>query len=76
MDAAYRIAAAGLAVAIVPAEEARAVQQALGLTVVPLTDAWARRQFVISVRNRGLSLPASLLAEKLRDAAAAVNTHQ
>jgi DNA-binding transcriptional LysR family regulator len=69
VDAAYRIVAAGLAVAIVPGEEARAVQQALGLTVVPLTDSWAHRQFVISVRNRGLSLPASLLVEKLRDAA-------
>lgn len=76
VDAAYRIVAAGLAVAIVPGEEARAVQQALGLTVVPLTDSWARRQFVISVRSRGLSLPASLLVEKLRDAAAAGNTDQ
>jgi len=76
VDAAYRIVAAGLAVAIVPGEEARAVQQALGLTVVPLTDTWARRQFVISVRNKGLSLPASLLLEKLRDAADAGNADQ
>ena len=46
------------------------------LTVVPLADSWARRQFVISVRNKGLSLPASLLVEKLRDAAGGGNTHQ
>lgn len=69
VDAAYRIVAAELAVAIVPREEARAVQQALGLKVIPLRDAWAKRQFVILVRKKGLSLPAQLLVESLREAA-------
>jgi DNA-binding transcriptional LysR family regulator len=69
-DAAYRIVAAQLALAIVPREEASAIQQALGLKVIPLRDTWAKRQFVISVRDAGLSLPAQLLVQSLRDAAA------
>ena len=64
VDAAYRIVAAQLAVAIVPAEEASAIQQALGLKVIPLRDKWAKRQFVILVREKGLSLPAQLLVQK------------
>jgi DNA-binding transcriptional LysR family regulator len=69
VDAAYRIVAAELAVAIVPREEASAIQQVLGLKVVPLTNAWAKRQFVISVRDTGLSLPAQLLVESLHESA-------
>jgi DNA-binding transcriptional LysR family regulator len=65
VDAAYRIVAAQLAVAIVPAEEASAIQQALGLKVIPLSDKWAKRQFVILVREKGLSLPAQLLVQSL-----------
>jgi DNA-binding transcriptional LysR family regulator len=65
VDAAYRIVAAKLAVAIVPAEEASAIQQALGLKVIPLSDKWAKRQFVILVREKGLSLPAQLLVQSL-----------
>jgi DNA-binding transcriptional LysR family regulator len=70
VDAAYRIVAAQLALAIVPREEASPIQQALGLKVIPLRDAWAKRQFVISVRNTPLSVPAQLLVESLRDVAA------
>jgi DNA-binding transcriptional LysR family regulator len=65
VDAAYRIVAAQLAVAIVPAEEASAIQQALGLKVIPLSDKWAKRQFVVLVREKGLSLPAQLLVQSL-----------
>ena len=65
VDAAYRIVAAQLAVAIVPAEEASAMQQALGLKVIPLSDKWAKRQFVVLVREKGLSLPAQLLVQSL-----------
>lgn len=67
VDAAYRIVAAQLALAIVPREEARTIQQALQLKVIPLQDSWAKRQFVISVRDTGLSLPAQLLVQSLRD---------
>jgi DNA-binding transcriptional LysR family regulator len=69
VDAAYRIVAAQLAVAIVPREEASAIQQTLGLKVIPLSNAWARRQFVISVRDTGLTLPSQLLVESLRSSA-------
>lgn len=69
VDAAYRIVAAQLAVAIVPREEASAIQQVLGLKVIPLSNAWAKRQFVISVRDTGLSLPAQLLVESLHESA-------
>ena len=71
VDAAFRIVAAQLAVAIVPQEEARAAEQTLGLRVIPLSNSWARRQFVISVRDTALSVPAELLAESLRQRALA-----
>jgi DNA-binding transcriptional LysR family regulator len=70
VDAAYRIVAAQLALAIVPREEASPIQQALGLKVIPLRDAWAKRQFVISVRKTPLSVPAQLLVESLCNVAA------
>lgn len=70
VDAAYRVVAAQLAVAIVPQEEASAIQQTLGLKVIPLSNDWAQRQFVIAVRNKGLSLPAQLLLESLQASAA------
>lgn len=69
VDAAYRIVAAQLAVAIVPREEASAIQQTLGLKVIPLSNGWARRQFVISVRDTGVTLPSQLLLESLRSSA-------
>ena len=51
VDAACRIVAARLALAIVPVEEARGMRQLLDLRVVALADAWARRQFVVCVRD-------------------------
>ena len=47
VDAACRIVAANLAIAVVPREGAAAFQKALGLKIVPLQDRWARRRFVI-----------------------------
>lgn len=70
VDAAYRIVAAHLAVAIVPQEEASMIQQMLGLKVIPLSNDWAKRQFVVAVRDKGLSRPAQLLLESLRNSAA------
>jgi len=70
VDAAYRVVAAQLAVAIVPQEEASAIQRTLGLKVIPLSNGWARRQFVISVRDTALSRPAKLLVDSLRKSAA------
>jgi DNA-binding transcriptional LysR family regulator len=69
VDAAYRIVAAQLAVAIIPQEEASTIQQTLGLKVIPLSNDWARRQFVVAVRDKGLSRPAQLLLESLKESA-------
>jgi DNA-binding transcriptional LysR family regulator len=69
VDAAYRIVAAQLAVAIVPREEASTIQQTLGLKVIPLSNDWAKRQFVVAVRDKGLSRPAQLLLESLQASA-------
>jgi DNA-binding transcriptional LysR family regulator len=69
VDAAYRIVAAQLAVAIVPQEEAFTIQQTLGLKVIPLSNDWAKRQFVVAVRDKGLSRPAQLLLESLKESA-------
>lgn len=66
VDAACRIVAANLAIAIVPHEGARIFQQPLGLRFVPLTDSWAHRKFVLCVRNANeLSIPAKLLLNSL-----------
>jgi DNA-binding transcriptional LysR family regulator len=69
VDAAYRIVAAQLAVAIVPREEAATIQQTLGLKVIPLSNDWAKRQFIVAVRDKGLSRPAQLLLESLQNSA-------
>ncbi len=72
VDAACRIVAANLALAIVPREEASAIQQALGLVVLPLRNAWASRKFVVAVRDEAtLSVPARLLVDSLRASARA-----
>ena len=69
VDAAYRIVAAQLAVAIIPQEEASTIQQTLGLKVIPLSNDLAKRQFVVAVRDKGLSRPAQLLLESLKESA-------
>ena len=66
VDAACRIVGAGFAVAIVPSEAVGALQQALNLKLVPLSDGWARRQFVVCVRDRAVvATPTRLLIESL-----------
>jgi DNA-binding transcriptional LysR family regulator len=68
-DAACRIVAAGLALAIVPLEVMAPFEQALGLKTVPLADTWARRRFVACVRDKAaLSLAAQMLLESLEAA--------
>lgn len=65
-DAACRIVAANLAVAIVPKEASRPFVKAFGLKVIPLSDDWAFRQFVICMQDRAsLAVPARLLVESL-----------
>lgn len=70
VDAACRIVAANLAIAIVPREVAGALQQVLGLRIIPLSNPWARRKFVICVRDdSALSVPARLLVDSLCESA-------
>ncbi len=69
-DAACRNVAAGLGIAIVPREAADAQVRGLDLRLVPLTDDWAVRRFVICVRSREtLSAAARLLADFLHERA-------
>lgn len=66
-DAACRIVAAGLGIAIVPREAAGPYAEALELRIVALADAWARRRFVICMRSAdGLSPTARLLVGHLQ----------
>ena len=69
-DAACRSVAAGLGIAIVPREATEAYVRTLGLQLVPLTDAWAVRRFVICTRSReSLSAAARLLVDHLHERA-------
>lgn len=67
LDAARRIAAAGLGLAILPAEATMPWGGASGLVAVPLADDWARRQFVVCSRpDSMLSASSKLLVGHLR----------
>jgi DNA-binding transcriptional LysR family regulator len=69
-DAASRIVAARLGIAILPREVAAPLAHALGLRLVPLADPWARRQFVIVTRPDGpMSKTARLLVSYLQERA-------
>lgn len=70
IDAACRIVAAGLGLAVLPREVAVPHAGAGRLALVPLNEAWAVRRFVIATRAPPLaSAGARLLAEHLRQAA-------
>ena len=70
IDAACRIVAAGLGLAVLPREVAVPHAGAGRLALVPLSDAWAERRFVIALRPPPLaSASARLLAEHLNQAA-------
>ena len=73
MDAAARIVAAGLGPAVLPREAIEGHASGDRLTLVPLTDAWAQRRFVICTRADGSETATTrLLVEHLaRQAAAA-----
>jgi DNA-binding transcriptional LysR family regulator len=71
MDAAARLVAAGLGPAILPREAVQMHAVSRRLALVPLTDAWAQRQFVICLRADGsVAATTRQLAESLREAAA------
>jgi DNA-binding transcriptional LysR family regulator len=70
IDAACRIVAAGLGLAVLPREVAVPHAGAGRLALVPLAEAWAQRRFVLAMRALPLqSASARLLAQHLRVAA-------
>ncbi|WP_277189226.1 LysR family transcriptional regulator [Caballeronia sp. BR00000012568055] len=69
-DAAFRVVAADLGVSVVPMEVAATYRQALGIGIVPLTDEWAQRRFVVCFRDfDNLQPAAQRLVEHLRQRA-------
>ena len=70
IDAACRIVAAGLGLAVLPREVAVPHAGAGRLALVPLAEAWAQRRFVVAMRPLPLqSASARLLAAHLQSAA-------
>lgn len=51
-DAMCQMVAAGLGVAVLPADAVRDLVRSLNLQQIPLQDSWARRQLLIGVRDR------------------------
>jgi DNA-binding transcriptional LysR family regulator len=65
-DAMCQMVAAGLGVAVLPADAVRALVRSLNLRQIPLQDAWARRQLLIGVRDLdALPSHARMLVEHL-----------
>lgn len=58
-DAAFRVVAAGLGISVIPVEVAAAYRQSLGVQVIPLTDAWARRRFIVCFQRFDTLQPAA-----------------
>jgi DNA-binding transcriptional LysR family regulator len=66
-DGVSRTVAAGLGVSILPREVVTPMADTLGLRMIPLSDAWARRQFVICSRSDPyISASVRLVAQGLR----------
>lgn len=71
LEAACRIVAAGLGIAVLPHEATISHTASSGLAMVPLADAWARRNFVICSRpNQSSTAAARLLIDHLEARAA------
>ncbi|QCP55060.1 LysR family transcriptional regulator [Trinickia violacea] len=65
-DAAFRVVSAGLGVSILPVEVAETYRRVLNVRIIPLTDAWANRHFVVCFKNfESLQLAAQRLVEYL-----------
>lgn len=71
-DAAFWVVAANLAVSIVPFEVGGPYARMLGVTLIPLAEAWAQRRFSVCFQNIEALQPASRrMAEHLVERAAA-----
>lgn len=58
-DAAYRMVQAGTAQTILPREAVSRYAELFGLRIIPLTDPWARGEFVICVRDQDALSPSA-----------------
>lgn len=69
-EASLRVVRANLGLSIIPREVAASSAEAMSLRVIPLTDSWARRRFVICFRQRETLTPAAaMLLDSLVEAA-------
>jgi DNA-binding transcriptional LysR family regulator len=58
-DAAFRVVAANLGISVVPQEVGRTYARMLDLCMIPLTDAWAQRRFIVCCRDFESMQPAA-----------------
>ncbi|MEY8875704.1 MAG: LysR substrate-binding domain-containing protein [Leptothrix sp. (in: b-proteobacteria)] len=58
-DAAFRVVGANLALSVIPLEIGARLASITGVKVIPLSDAWATRQFVICFRDEQALEPAA-----------------
>ncbi|MGB7304144.1 MAG: LysR substrate-binding domain-containing protein, partial [Burkholderiaceae bacterium] len=71
LDAATRMVAAGLGLAVLPREAVQTYAAASRINLIPLTDLWAERQFAICHKADGsLTATTRLLVEALRNTSA------
>ena len=69
-DSSFRVVASNLAVSVVPAEVGGRYEQSLGIRVIPLNDAWAKRQFIVCfTAYEGLQPAARRLVDHLAERA-------
>ncbi|WP_244818363.1 LysR substrate-binding domain-containing protein [Caballeronia sp. Lep1P3] len=58
-DAAFRVVAAGLGISVVPVEVSTAYSPQLGVRIIPLTDVWAERRFIVCYKRFDMLQPAA-----------------
>lgn len=58
-DAAFRVVAAGLGISVVPVEVSSTYSPLLGVRIIPLTDAWAQRRFIVCFKSFDSLQPAA-----------------
>jgi DNA-binding transcriptional LysR family regulator len=58
-DAAFRVVAANLGISVLPTEVGSSYARLHGIKVIPLSDAWARRRFVVCFRDFDSLQPAA-----------------
>lgn len=70
-DAAFRVVAANLGISVVPVEVGAPLAERNGIKIIPLSDSWAQRRFIVCFRTfDGLQAPAQRLVEHLVERAA------